>query len=94
VPHNLTGDQLATLAGHTAGYSGADIEELVIDAKRQAAKRDAQAVSLEDFLALERIQASTEQAPSDSSPEINLNDRSNVGSPRDDHEDDSTVGFQ
>lgn len=49
IPHDLTGDQLAQLASHTAGLSGADIEELVTDAKRRAAQRDAQTVSVEDF---------------------------------------------
>ena len=49
VPHDLTGDQLAILASHTDGCSGADIEELVTDAKRRAARRDARTVSIEDF---------------------------------------------
>jgi SpoVK/Ycf46/Vps4 family AAA+-type ATPase len=52
VPHRLTGDQLAEFASHTAGLSGADIEELVSEAKRQATRRDARRVSIENFLPL------------------------------------------
>jgi SpoVK/Ycf46/Vps4 family AAA+-type ATPase len=94
VPHDLTGDQLATLASHTAGYSGADIEELVTDAKRQAARRDAQAVSFEDFPTVEDLRAGTGDIDPDSIPDVDPSDRNPVGSSADDHEDDSTVGFQ
>jgi SpoVK/Ycf46/Vps4 family AAA+-type ATPase len=94
VPHDLSGDQLATLANHTAGCSGADIEELVTDAKRQAARRDARTVSFEDFPTVEDLRAGTGDVDPDSIPDIDLVERNPVGSSPDDHEDDSTVGFQ
>jgi SpoVK/Ycf46/Vps4 family AAA+-type ATPase len=93
VPHDLTGDQLAILAGHTDGCSGADIEELVTDAKRQAAGRNAPAVSFEDFPTIDDSWGGTGDADPDAIPDVNPSDRSPPRS-ADDHDDDSRVGFQ
>jgi SpoVK/Ycf46/Vps4 family AAA+-type ATPase len=93
VPHDLTGDQLAQLASHTAGLSGADIEELVTEAKRQAARRGARTVSIEDFPTPEELDAMIE--------DIRLGPTSGVNPSNEDEsfsenvfDDDSTVGFQ
>ena len=93
VPHDLTGDQLAILAGHTGGCSGADIEELVTDAKRQAAGRNAPAVSFEDFPTIDDSYGGTGDADPDAIPDVNPSDRSPPRS-ADDHDDDSRIGFQ
>ena len=93
VPHELTGDQLAILASHTGGCSGADIEELVTDAKRQAAGRNAPAVSFEDFPTIDDSWGGTGDADPDAIPDVNPSDRSPPRS-ADDHDDDSRVGFQ
>jgi ATP-dependent 26S proteasome regulatory subunit len=55
VPHDFTSDQLAILASYTDSCSGAEIEELVTDAKRRAARRDADAVSFEDLPTIEDL---------------------------------------
>jgi len=93
VPHDLTGNQLAILAGYTDNCSGADIEELVTDAKRQAAERNAQAVLFDDFSMIDESWGETGDADPDETPDVNPSDRSPPRS-ADDHEDDSTVGFQ
>jgi AAA+ superfamily predicted ATPase len=94
VPHGLAGHQLATLASQTAGYSGADIEELVTDAKREAAGRDARAVSFEHFPTTE----DTGDDMGDVGPDVttNVDPRGDppAGSSTKDPEDDSTLGFQ
>jgi SpoVK/Ycf46/Vps4 family AAA+-type ATPase len=92
VPHDLSGEQLASLASHTAGLSGADIEELVTNAKREAARRDARAVSFEDFPMVDGSGSNTEGATSDEVPNTKPSDRSTAGS-SDDHEDDFTTEF-
>jgi len=95
VPHDLSGDQLATLANHTGGLSGADIEELVIDAKRRAARRDAQKVTIRDFPSAE--EGATERTDPEIEP-INdraLNDSNELDPfPEDPFDDDPTVGFR
>jgi SpoVK/Ycf46/Vps4 family AAA+-type ATPase len=88
VPHDLTGGHLARLASQTVGYTGADIEKLVTDAKRGAARRDARTVALEDFPPVEEIGISTRDAdPPDrdwvDAPQENLFDDNDPG-----------VGFQ
>jgi SpoVK/Ycf46/Vps4 family AAA+-type ATPase len=92
VPHDLTGDQLAQLASHTAGLSGADIEELVTDAKRRAARRDARTVSIEDFPTPKELDTMTK----DLHPETADVDRSDIDGSASERafDDDSTVGFQ
>jgi len=82
VPHDLSGDYIALLASDTAGLSGADIEELVTDAKRRAARRDAQTVTIEDFPTPEELDTMTEDIHSEPVADVNPSD------------DDSTVGFQ
>jgi SpoVK/Ycf46/Vps4 family AAA+-type ATPase len=92
-PHDLTGEELAQLASLTAGLSGADIEELVRDAKRRAARRDAQTVSVEDFPTPEELDGMTKDIHS--RPTTGL-DRSNEDRSFSENafDDDSTVGFQ
>jgi SpoVK/Ycf46/Vps4 family AAA+-type ATPase len=93
VPHELTGDQLAILAGHTAGLSGAEIEELVTDAKRKAARLDAQTVSVEDFPSPSELDAMTEDIRSRLTSDINRFDECEYFF-ENAFDDDSTVGFQ
>jgi len=82
VPHDLSGDYIALLASDTAGLSGADIEELVTDVKRRAARRDAQTVTIEDFPTSEELDIMTEDIHSEPVADVNPSD------------DDSTVGYQ
>ena len=95
VPHDISGDELADIATQTVGYSGADIEELITDAKRQAANRDAQAVSLRDFSVVKR-QHEVDQANNEFDPATSgdTNSRDMSKSSTDDNEDDPPVGFQ
>jgi SpoVK/Ycf46/Vps4 family AAA+-type ATPase len=94
VPHSLAGHQLATLASQTAGYSGADIEELVTDAKRRAARRDAQEVSFEHFLTAGEFNFNTGDANAESADDIESPDSSRVEPSDDTRFDDSGLGFQ
>lgn len=94
VPHELTGDQLATLAKHTTGCSGADIEELVTDAKRRAARRDARKISIEDF---HSVGVATEGTDTEIEPIIDrdLNDSNEFDPvPDDPFDDDPTAGLR
>jgi AAA+ superfamily predicted ATPase len=93
VPHDLTGDQLAQLARNTAGLSGADIAELVTDAKRRAARRDAQTVSVEDFPTPEELDTMMKDIHPESAADIDLSDIDGSAS-ENAFDDDSTVGFQ
>jgi ATP-dependent 26S proteasome regulatory subunit len=93
VPHDLSGDQLAQLASHTAGLSGADIEELVTEAKRRAARRDARTVSVEDFPTPEELDAMTEDIRPGPTTGVNRSDEEEPFS-ENVFDDDSTVGFQ
>jgi transitional endoplasmic reticulum ATPase len=94
VPHDLTGDQLAILADHTDGCSGADIEELVTDAKRRAARRDADAVSFEDFLPVKDLGTGSDDIDPNAISDVDSGDQDTIGPSPEDHEDDSAVGFQ
>jgi len=94
VPHGLTGHQLATIASQTAGYSGADIEELVTDAKREAAGRDARAVSFEHFPTSEDTGDDMGDVDPDVITNVDPRDNPPAGSSTEDPEDDSTLGFQ
>ncbi|MDS0283907.1 ATP-binding protein [Haloarcula onubensis] len=49
VPSELSGEDLAELASHTAGLTGAELKDIVEDARRKAAERDAECVEREDF---------------------------------------------
>ncbi|AXG08352.1 AAA family ATPase (plasmid) [Haloplanus rubicundus] len=94
VPHDLTGDQLATLAKHTTGCSGADIEELVTDAKRRAARRDARKISIEDF---HSVEVTTEGTDTEIEPitDRDLNDSNEFDPvPEDSFDDDPTAGLR
>ena len=88
VPQDLTGDQLAQLASHTTGFSGADIEDLVTKAKRRAARRDAQTVSVDDFLTREEHETVRKDDYLESTADMDKSSPENVT------DDDSTVGFQ
>jgi AAA+ superfamily predicted ATPase len=92
-PHDLTGEELAQLASLTAGLSGADIEELVRDAKRRAARRDAQTVSVEDFPTPEELDGMTKDIHSRPTTGFNRSDEDGSAS-ENASDDDSTVGFQ
>ena len=49
IPSRVSGDEFAALARHTGGLTGADLANLVGQARRSAAHRDASAVTREDF---------------------------------------------
>ncbi|AUV84276.1 hypothetical protein C2R22_22175 (plasmid) [Salinigranum rubrum] len=49
IPSRVSGDEFAALARHTGGLTGADLANLVGQARRSAAHRDAGAVTREDF---------------------------------------------
>jgi len=94
VPHDLTGSHLATLAKHTTGCSGADIEELVTDAKRRAARRDARKISIEDF---HSVEVTTEGTDTEIEPitDRDLNDSNEFDPvPEDPFDDDPTAGLR
>ncbi|WP_152043517.1 ATP-binding protein [Salinigranum salinum] len=98
VPSEVSGDQLAELADHTRGFTGADLENLVDDAKRSAAKRDGDAVTIDDFPSfteLDRRVADIERAY-ESSALPDPDDPSEMTPPTDDTDtdDDSAVGYQ
>jgi AAA+ superfamily predicted ATPase len=98
VPSALSGDHLAELADHTRGFTGADLENLVDDAKRSAAKRDGDAVTIDDFPSfteLDRRVADIERAY-ESSALPDPDDPSEMTPPTDDTDtdDDSAVGYQ
>jgi AAA+ superfamily predicted ATPase len=94
IPHGLTGHQLATLASQIAGYSGADIEELVTDAKRRAARRDAQEVSFEHFLTSGEFELDTGSDKPESADDIESSDSSQVEPSDDTRVDDTGLGFR
>ena len=93
VPHDLTGNQLAQLASHTAGLNGADIEELVTEAKRRAARRDARRVCIEDFRTAAGFDTEKRDVESDPIIERDLNDSNGIDPPPEDpFDDDPSVG--
>jgi SpoVK/Ycf46/Vps4 family AAA+-type ATPase len=95
VPHDLTGDEIATLASHTAGFSGADIEALVTAAKRHAAKRDAQTISIKDFLSTGGFEGLAMNDHPEPSTDVRSGDEEQPDSASGNRfNDDSTVGFQ
>jgi ATP-dependent 26S proteasome regulatory subunit len=49
VPSKVTTREFAELARQTEGFTGADLDDVVDEAKRSAARRDADAVTREDF---------------------------------------------
>jgi AAA+ superfamily predicted ATPase len=91
VPHELSEDDFADLASRSRGLSGADIEEVVTKAKRNAATRNAEKISLEDFPSDEEIEMTNGSSSSNRAPEVGSGDTSWINSTSD---DDSAVGFQ
>ena len=95
VPNDLSGDDLVMLARHTAGLSGADIEELVNDVKRNAAKRDAQKISIDDFPSVDELEALAEAKRPHRSGEPNTDSESQRDAlSRDRPDDDPGIGYQ
>jgi SpoVK/Ycf46/Vps4 family AAA+-type ATPase len=93
VPHELTGEQLARLAGHTAGYSGADIGQLVTDARRRAARRDGRTVSLGDFLDVGEFDTDAGNTDHDPVDDSESPDRDQLDSIQNHRRDDSELGL-
>ncbi|MEF8827041.1 MAG: ATP-binding protein, partial [Halapricum sp.] len=95
VPHDLSGDELALLARHSAGISGAEIEEVINNAKRHAARRDARVVSLKDFPSIDELETLAEAGDSEQIPETSPESRKPFERLSEDHsDDDSVVGYQ
>ena len=95
IPHALDGENLAWLAKHTRGLTGAEIQELVDVAKRSAAKRNADELSLEDFPPAGELKqfAASKPRTSGSLP-ISERPSGHVGENFDADDGDGSVGFQ
>ncbi len=106
VPSSLSNAEYAALATHTAGMTGADLANLVDEARRNAAARDARVLTRDDFPPTEELEVvATEMEPeTDDLPAVDGGDdeetprdpdvavRSNAGD--DDGSDDSAIGYQ
>jgi len=91
VPNDIVGDEFARLARRSEGFSGADIERMVTIAKRNAANRDANRLSVEDFPSSEELDGIADSSPSKRSHET----ESNVSNwSKSSGDGDSSVGFQ
>jgi len=107
VPSSLSDAEYAALATHTAGMTGADLADLVDEARRNAADRDARVLTRDDFPSTEDLQViATELEPeTDDLPTVDggNNDDEDPRDPDvavrskaddDDGSDDSTIGYQ
>ena len=95
IPHVLDGENLAWLAKHTRGLTGAELQELVDVAKRSAAKRNADELSLEDFPPAGEIKQSAASQPRTSgSLPISEQPSGQVGETSEADDGDESVGFQ
>jgi len=94
-PHELSGDELSWLARSTPSFSGAEIEELVTVAKRNAAKRDARKVSIEDFPSSDDLETMAKTTDPGELTRDHSEDRDFIDSAsRKPFDDDPEVGFQ
>jgi AAA+ superfamily predicted ATPase len=107
VPSSLSDAEYAALATHTAGMTGADLADLVEEARRNAAARDARVLTRDDFPSTEDLQViATELEPeTDDLPTVDGGDNDEED-PRDpdvavrskadddDGSDDSAIGYQ
>lgn len=107
VPSSLSNAEYAALATHTAGMTGADLADLVDEARRNAAARDARVLTRDDFPSTEDLQViATELEPeTDDLPTVDGGDNDEED-PRDpdvavrskadddDGSDDSAIGYQ
>ena len=107
VPSSLSDAEYANLATHTAGMTGADLADLVDEARRNAADRDARVLTRDDFPSTEDLQViATELEPeTDDLPTVDDGDNDEddprdrdvaVRSKADDDggSDDSAIGYQ
>ena len=107
VPSSLSDAEYAALATHTAGMTGADLADLVDEARRNAAARDARVLTRDDFPSTEDLQViATELEPeTDDLPTVDGggNDEEDPRDPDvavrskaddDDGSDDSAIGYQ
>ncbi|WP_424016331.1 ATP-binding protein (plasmid) [Halorientalis pallida] len=97
VPSVLSGTDLAEIAEHTTGFSGAELTELVDDAKRAAAKRDADAVTRADFLSTQELdEIVTRNSASTDESESSEPDEESAFLPSENEYEgsDSSVGYQ
>lgn len=90
-PHELSGDGFADLARRSRGLSGADIEEVVTKAKRNATTRDADRISMRDFPSVEDLDVTRGSSSSNRTPDVGSDDTDWTASASD---DDSAVGFR
>jgi SpoVK/Ycf46/Vps4 family AAA+-type ATPase len=95
IPHALDGENLAWLAKHTHGLTGAELQELVDVAKRSAAKRNADELSVDDFPSANELKqfAASKPRTSGSLP-ISEQPSGQVGETVDADDGDESVGFQ
>ncbi|WP_255153087.1 AAA family ATPase [Halorarius halobius] len=107
VPSSLSDAEYANLATHTAGMTGADLADLVDEARRNAADRNARVLTREDFPATEDLLViATELEPetaalpttddAENDEEIPQDPDVAVRSKADDDDgsDDSAIGYQ
>ncbi|WP_436932042.1 AAA family ATPase [Halosimplex halobium] len=76
VPSSLSGEELAALGAQNRGLTGAELEELVLEARRNAATRDAETITREDFPPGERLAEESESNQSQTSSLPNFGDQS------------------
>ena len=103
IPSSVSDEEYAELATHTEGMTGADLVELVDRAKRNAADRDADTLTREDFPSNEdlKAEAAVLEPETGDLPDVEEEDRDDDDVPRDvaassdgDDSNDSTFGYQ
>ena len=83
VPSELSGEDLAELASHTAGLTGVDLKDIVEDARRNAAERDAECVERQDFPPNEELEELSDMRNHDIEelPRVDGNDPTGTSTP-------------
>ncbi|MFC7029368.1 hypothetical protein ACFQH8_21715 [Halomicroarcula sp. GCM10025710] len=83
VPSELSGEDLAELASHTAGLTGAELKDIVEDARRKAAERDAESVEREDFPPNDELEelSNTMNHDIEELPRVDENDTTGTSTP-------------
>ena len=80
IPSAVSGDEFAALARHTGGLTGADLANLVGQARRSAAHRNARAVTRDDFPSKDALEElSAELAAANETGELPADDDSDTG---------------
>jgi hypothetical protein len=98
IPSKVTAREFAELARQTEGFTGADLDDVVDEAKRSAARRDADAVTREDFPpadALEEVSRRLTSADEESVDELpDADEPSDVFLDDNDRDGRDSIGYQ